>query len=389
MKRIFKRLLGNSPEKKTQRKKRGQAAPLPAPAIAQVEVTTRCNFKCTMCPRTYSSGEKNLDFSWDLFERFSAFFSKLRLVHLQGWGEPLLHPRIFDMAALVRQKNAQVAFTTNGSLLDERAIAEILHLPMQHVTVSIAGAEASVHDAIRVGSDLDALMGRVSNLVAARKRKGLKEPVVHLSYMVTRASVSGLPEMVRKACEIGVDRLVAPNLDCPVTQAEDDLRIFGFEKPDKAHQNAIEEAQIVANKRKFRLNVYPLTLSDDVIICELNPLEQFFVNVHGDVAPCAYASVMGRSDYCRYFLGEKVPTSPLVFGSLAEESMDSVWYGEQYRRFRRQYHNRMHAYRNVAAGRTDIRNMFELDAYFREIDKALSENPVPGFCLKCYKACGA
>ncbi|MFO8111791.1 MAG: radical SAM/SPASM domain-containing protein [Desulfosalsimonadaceae bacterium] len=386
MKRIFKRLLGKNPEKK---KKRGQVAPLPAPAVAQIEVTTRCNFKCTMCPRTYYAGEKNLDFSWDLFERFSAFFPKLRLVHLQGWGEPLLHPQIFDMAALVRQKNVQVAFTTNGSLLDERAIAEILHLPMQHVTVSIAGAEASVHNAIRVGSDLDALLGRVSNLVAARKRRGLKEPVVHLSYMVTRSSVSGLPEMVRKACEIGVDRLVAPNLDCPVTRAEDDLRIFGFEKPDQAYQNAIDEAQIVANKRKLRLNVYPLTLSDDVVICELNPLEQFFVNVHGDVAPCTYASVMGRTDYCRYFLGEEIPTSPLVFGSLAEENMDTIWNAEQYRRFRRQYANRMQAYRNVAADRTDIRSMFELEAYFREIDKALSENPVPGFCLKCYKAYGA
>ncbi len=40
------------------------------------------------------------------------------------------------------------------------------------------------------------------------------------------------------------------------------------------------------------------------------------------------------------------------------------------------------------AGQT-LRNMFELQAYIRDIDRALSENPVPDFCRKCYKAYGA
>ncbi len=359
------------------------------PAVAQVEVTTRCNFKCTMCPRTYYSGEKNRDFSWDLFEKLSAFFPKLELVHLQGWGEPLLHPRIFDMAALVRQKNARVAFTTNGSLLHETAIAEILRLPMQHVTVSMAGADASVHDAIRVGSSFDALLGNVANLVEAKKRANLKEPVVHLSYMLTRNSIVDLSKMVRKAHEIGVDRLVTPNLDCPVTKKEDDSTIFGFDVPDRDFQHAIDEAQILANQLKFRLNVYPLKLSDEILCCELNPVKQFFVNVHGDVAPCAYASVMGRSDYCRYFSGEEVPTSPLLFGSLATEDIDEIWGKKEYRRFRLDYQNRMQAYNNLSVNRTSIHSMFALQDYLREIDCVLADHPVPRFCRKCYKAYGA
>lgn len=382
MKDFFNRVFGK-------RKKKPPAATLPAPAVAQIEVTTRCNFKCTMCPRTHYSGEKNLDFPWDVFEKFSAVFPRLSLVHLQGWGEPLLHPKIFDMAALVRQKGCQVAFTTNGSLLDERAIAMILSLPMQHITISVAGADPDVHDAIRVGSHFDALLGNVSNLVAAKKRAGLTQPVVHLSFMATRKSIAGLPEMVRKAHEIGVDRLVAPNLDCPVTRAEDDSRIFGFEGSDPAIQSALDEAQIVANKLKFRLNLYPLKLTDEILVCELDPLQQFFVNVHGDVAPCPYASVMGRSDYCRYFLGEEFPTAPLRFGSLLEEDMETVWNKAEYRRFRGQFHNRRQAYNNVSLNRTSIHSIFGLQDYLREIDQVLADNPVPDFCRSCYKACGA
>lgn len=380
MKKILEKILEKGP---------GNPSARLAPAIAQVEVTTRCNLKCTMCPRTHFSGEKNLDFSWEVFEKFSEFFPKLNLVHLQGWGEPLLHPHIFDMAALVRQKNTPVAFTTNGSLLDKNVIEAILRLPVQHVTVSLAGADSSVHEAIRVGSDFDALLGRVSNLVEARKKKAQREPIVHLSYLVTRDSVSGLPEMVKKAHEIGVDRLVAPNLDCPVTKAEEDRRIFGFDAPDKDFQRAVDDAQIKANKLKFRLDAYPLQLPDDILVCELNPLTQFFVNVHGDVAPCTYASVMGRSDYTRYFLQQEVPTAPLIFGSLVTQDMETIWNQEDYQRFRRHYQRRMQAYADVSMKAANIHSIFGLKDFIKEIDRVLIENPLPDFCTKCYKAYGA
>lgn len=376
-------------KKKRGKEKAGARPSLPDPAVAQVEVTTRCNLKCTMCPRTHFSGDKNVDFPFEVFESFAESFPKFNHVHLQGWGEPLLHPRIFDMAALVTRNQCRVGFTTNGTLLDDRVIGEILRLPVHHVAVSVAGADDAVHGAIRVGSNLDTLLGRVANLVDAKNAAGRSEPVVHLSYMMTRQSAAGLPEMVRKAHEIGVDRLVAPNLDCPVTREEDEERIFGFGEPEKAIEKVLEEARILANKRKFRLSVYPLKLSDEILVCELNPLAQFFVNVHGDVAPCPYASLMGRTPYDRYFLGETVPTEPLVFGSLADSSMEAVWQREAYREFRVQYWNRRTAYDNLSKNRTSIHSVFGLQDYIREIDRVLTQYPVPPFCRQCYKAYGA
>lgn len=371
------------------KEKAGTRPSLPDPAVAQVEVTTRCNLKCTMCPRTHFSDDRNVDFPFEVFESFSASFPKLNHVHLQGWGEPLLHPRIFDMAALVARNQCRVGFTTNGTLLDDRVIGEILRLPVHHVAVSVAGADDSVHGAIRVGSDLDTLLGRVANLVDARNAAGRAEPVVHLSYMMTRQSVAGLPEMVRKAHAMGVDRLVAPNLDCPVTREAEEERIFGFGEPEKAIEKVLEEARILANKLKFRLSVYPLKLSDEILVCELNPLKQFFVNVHGDVAPCPYASLMGKAHYNRYFLGETVPTEPLVFGSLATSSPEAAWQSEAYRKFRVQYWNRQTAYDNLSKNRTSIHSVFGMQDYIREIDRVLMQYPVPPFCRQCYKAFGA
>jgi MoaA/NifB/PqqE/SkfB family radical SAM enzyme len=61
-----------------------------------------------------------------------------RHVHLQGWGEPLLHP---DLRAIVKDVHAagcEVGITTNGDLLDE-ARSWIVAEPVDVLTVSLAG----------------------------------------------------------------------------------------------------------------------------------------------------------------------------------------------------------------------------------------------------------
>ncbi len=69
----------------------------------QVEVTTRCNAACVYCPRTaYGQGWEERDLPLETFRKLAPFLPKVKHVHLQGWGEPLLHPGFFDMAAAAK-----------------------------------------------------------------------------------------------------------------------------------------------------------------------------------------------------------------------------------------------------------------------------------------------
>src|SRR5574341_107478 len=64
----------------------------------QIEVTSRCTLRCVMCPRAALENEwPALDLSWEAFQRAARAFRHAKFVHLQGWGEPLLHPRLLDM----------------------------------------------------------------------------------------------------------------------------------------------------------------------------------------------------------------------------------------------------------------------------------------------------
>ena len=94
---------------------RDQARPF---AAFQIEVTTRCNLKCVMCPVTvFADRWPARDMSWETFERIAQAFERVKWVPLQGWGEPLLHRRLFDMIERAKSAGCKVGFTTNGTRL--------------------------------------------------------------------------------------------------------------------------------------------------------------------------------------------------------------------------------------------------------------------------------
>jgi len=73
-------------------------------------------------------------------------------VHLQGWGEPLLHPSILSMLEVAKKVGTRVSFTTNGSLLGADICKDIISLGVDAVGISLAGAISKTHECIRRGS---------------------------------------------------------------------------------------------------------------------------------------------------------------------------------------------------------------------------------------------
>jgi radical SAM protein with 4Fe4S-binding SPASM domain len=85
-----------------------------------VEITNRCNLACPFCPPTRR--EPGLMSR----ERFGLVLDRLegfgRLLYLHVKGEPLLHPELGALLADAGERGFSVSLTTNGSLLEERAV---------------------------------------------------------------------------------------------------------------------------------------------------------------------------------------------------------------------------------------------------------------------------
>lgn len=181
-----------------------------APALlsANLELTNRCNLKCTFCP-TADGRMKRPRGTMDeaVFRRALEGAGPLEFALLFQWGEPLLHPRFGSLARLARDRGVRTLVTTNGTLLDDRRIADLLGAGVDRVTVSVDG-DATTHEAVR-GIPLERTRAAVRRLVAARDAAG-SPMAVDVSMVVapeTEAAVGAFRRHHDADGTTGVDRV--------------------------------------------------------------------------------------------------------------------------------------------------------------------------------------
>ncbi|HHY93548.1 MAG TPA: radical SAM protein, partial [Firmicutes bacterium] len=262
------------------------------PRIVQVEVTSACQARCTFCARTILADRWiNAHLSWEAFSALLPYVAHMEQVHLQGWGEPLLHPRLWDMTATLKQAGCRVSLTTNGMLLDEVAIREACRLGLDLVAVSVAGARSTTNDSLRVGAPLEHTTAHVSHLCAQDPR-----PKVVLIMQLMRPNLPELPELVRLAKELGADEVVAAHLDYVPSPEVDALRVFGRE-PDPLISELATEAERRGKELGVAVHVFGWTLRDEVMVCAADPIHNLWIAVDGQAAPCPYLALPCRDSF--------------------------------------------------------------------------------------------
>ncbi|HSA89932.1 MAG TPA: radical SAM/SPASM domain-containing protein [Burkholderiales bacterium] len=318
----------------------GRAPARPFEAF-QIEVTSRCNLKCVMCP-VAALGERweARDLPWETFERVAEAFGRVRWVHLQGWGEPLLHRRFFDMAARAKAAGCRVGFTTNGTRLTTANGERLLELGVDLVAVSIAGARAATHEAIRVGSDFAGLQANLRGFAALRRARGNPAPKLEVFYLMTRANLVELPQAVTLAAELGADELVATNLDYVITPELDALRAYGPAPPAPALGAAVEAAAAAARAAGIAFRPYRLQ-QREMAVCDLNPLKILYIGADGSVSPCVYTSLAGPDEIPRVFEGRPLETPVVRFGNVNHRPLMQIWESPAYRAFRARFARRV------------------------------------------------
>jgi MoaA/NifB/PqqE/SkfB family radical SAM enzyme len=106
-----------------------------------LELTNFCNFQCAFCPiekSTRKKGAMSYEFAVRMIDKIvSEHFSvDLRYIQLHLLGEPMLHPRIFDIIQYCEDKSITVYLMTNGSLLTPNNLKTIWDSNLTHLGIS-------------------------------------------------------------------------------------------------------------------------------------------------------------------------------------------------------------------------------------------------------------
>ncbi len=346
-------------------------------SVLQVEVTSRCSSRCTFCP-SKTIGHRWLagDLPYELFrDRIAPHLARFDLAYLQGWGEPLLHPHIWEMLALARRAGCRVGFTTCGSHLDGESIDRLLGEGLDVLSISFAGASQATHESLRVGSNYAQLVKNVEELTARRTRMNDSRLEIELHFLMIRSNIHELPAFVRLAASLGVDQVVATNLTYTPTRALDAERVFA-RAPEPAHTACVEAGAAEARKLGIGFRAYPLAMDASILECDAHPSETAFVNHLGLVAPCVYLGMPVKDRIPRCFLGNETETAPLNFGTVGDGVIEAMQ-GSQRSAFTSEFRSRKaHAYTALAA------------AFADHGGDAVALPPPPAGCQTCYKLFG-
>lgn len=131
----------------------GGAASYPGPLLVSWNLTQRCNLRCAHCYLAAGSrargGARELTRTeaTALVDAIAAASPGAMLV-LSG-GEPTLRPDLLDIARRATERSLTVVVGTNGTRLDDAAVAALARAGVRGVGVSLDSLDPAKHDAFR------------------------------------------------------------------------------------------------------------------------------------------------------------------------------------------------------------------------------------------------
>ncbi len=257
----------------------------------QVEVTTYCNAKCKYCPNSVLRNHwKPAHMGMDTFARLARAFPRTEMVHLQGWGEPLLHPDFFEMAKTAKKASCRVGTTTNGTLCTAEVCDRLVEVGFDTVAFSLAGTDQR-QDEVRCGAGIESVLRAIELLDRTKARRGSVTPAVHIAYLALRSRLHDVVELPRLLEGLGVSQVVISTLDLVPHKdlASETLAPEGPEE-EAYFLSVLENAATEGRKRRVDIHYRLASHTREIGYCTEHVTRAVVVSTDGSVWPCVYAN---------------------------------------------------------------------------------------------------
>jgi radical SAM protein with 4Fe4S-binding SPASM domain len=308
------------------------------PHFVQIEPVGQCNLRCQMCPIQFRHDGPSGGVAFMAYEEFTRLidqFVGVQELHLQGLGEPMMHPRLYDMIAYAAGKGIYVTSTSNLTLLSPRRAEQCVRSGLKELNISVDSAIPEIYERIRVGSRLDRVARNVALLLETRERIGGQQPRLKIVAVLMQQTLDGLPQLVRLVHQWSIPELFVQHL-ChdfaesslpteyrPMREFVDEQTLIGH---DAAHIDCVfQETRAVAQALGVQLrlpscqpNPYPPGTPGPTR-CDW-PWARAYVSYQGLAMPCCTIATPDRFN----------------FGSMTTSGVEPIWNGAAYEVFREQ-----------------------------------------------------
>jgi MoaA/NifB/PqqE/SkfB family radical SAM enzyme len=279
---------------------------------------------------------QNRHMSMGTFMKLAPAFRRTGHIHLQGWGEPFMHPRFFEMAAVAKTAGCHVGTTTNGVLFNQEIISKVVEGGIDLVAFSLAGT-GEENDRIRKGTRMEQVLNAIRALSMEKEKRHVQTPAIHVAYMLFKSGLGSLTELPSLLEGLGVSNIIISTLD--FVSSEELL-------PEVIHPETAAEYDelislldaVVAKGEEKSMGIHYHLPHPELkrTICTENVGRAVCVSSDGAIGPCVYAG-LDLADSFHLSGGERNHFQRMTFGNVNERPLEKVWRDPRYKAFRRSF----------------------------------------------------
>jgi hypothetical protein len=164
---------------------------LPLPSVILIENTNCCNAQCVMCPRETLTRKRGF-MEFGLFEKIIrevSSASRKPVVHLHGFGEPLLDTLLSERIKLAKTCGIKHTYlVTNASLLFPETARKIINAGLDAMKISFYGTDEESYHATMSRLDFKVALHNIREFVRIRKELKKRTPKLILQYLPQEAN---------------------------------------------------------------------------------------------------------------------------------------------------------------------------------------------------------
>jgi radical SAM protein with 4Fe4S-binding SPASM domain len=215
-------------------------------------------------------------------------------------GEPFLNSEAYQMIRTAKEAGIPwVTTCTNGDLVDPE---QLVMSGVDEVSFQIGGMSQETHQVYRVNSDLERLLGNLKECLRL-KRERRARLVIETGFILMKHNEHEVKAYIQYMSDLGVDRVSV--VDPCVRTLEQGCEMLPKDKKHWFYDYSAFAQGVLSPRNKPRNNC-PWIYYSMVIL------------VNGDVVPC-----------CRDATGK------FVMGNLLIHSLDEIWNGDRFKKFRK------------------------------------------------------
>lgn len=256
------------------------------PLSMDIEPTTGCNFRCTMCDVSSPNWvTKNMKI--ETFKELIDMNKQLIQIKLQGMGEPFVNKNYIEFVNYAAKYGIFVQFVTNGSLLSDKVVEQINSAEnISKINISIDGATKEVFEKIRIRSNFDLIVENTKKLIDTIKLKKIRPTISALS-LIQKENFHQTKEIMYLCKELGFDNLSYQvqmtgwgKKDWEKNNKKQDIN-YNYKSYSHFFKEIIDEARSL----NFKVKIIDSNLLSFDKQCSY-PWDTPYVNTEGRVTPC-------------------------------------------------------------------------------------------------------